>query len=150
MKLKSVRVEGWCKDSREGISKEVLARWDRLGSFADVLQCLHLDTLLLQKQNTNKWYGTKNNCVHEQLGQILDKNIKRLKFPTAILKSLEQTQGAMHAPCTQHHLSHTLANPLDTPTFTLIRNKLSSPQGKEPARGICYLFSLPTAAAGPQ
>ena len=48
--------------------------WD-LGCFTAVLQCLHLDTPLLQQQNTKKLYGPKNNCVHTHLGQILDQDI---------------------------------------------------------------------------
>ena len=41
--------------------------WD-LGPFAAELQYLHLDTPLLEQQNTKKLYVTKNNCVHPQLG----------------------------------------------------------------------------------
>ena len=41
--------------------------WD-LGPSAAVLQCLYLDTPLLQQQNTKKLYGTKNNCVHGAAG----------------------------------------------------------------------------------
>ena len=43
------------------------------GTWDPLLQCLHLDTRLLGQQNTKKLQGTKNNCVHAQLGQILDK-----------------------------------------------------------------------------
>ena len=43
------------------------------GTWDPLLQCLHLDTPLLEQQDTKKLYGTKNNCVHVQLGQILDK-----------------------------------------------------------------------------
>ena len=85
--------------------------WD-LGPFAEVLQCLHLDTPLLEQQNTKKLYGTKNNCVHAPVGQILDpKDTKRPKNPTATFEEprantgcWEQKQGLEHAPCTQHHL----------------------------------------------
>ena len=34
------------------------------------LQFLHLDTPLLQQQNTKKLYGTKNNCVHAQFSSV--------------------------------------------------------------------------------
>ena len=51
--------------------------------FAAVLQSLHLDKPLLEQQNTKKLYGTKNNCLHAQLGQILDKTFKETKNPTA-------------------------------------------------------------------
>ena len=43
-----------------------------MGPFAAVRQSLHLDTPLLELQNTKKIYGTKNNCVDVQLEQILD------------------------------------------------------------------------------
>ena len=63
--------------------------WD-LGPFAAELQYLHLDTPLLEQQNTKKLYVTKNNCVHLQLGKILDpKDTKRSKLP--VLRVLEQT-----------------------------------------------------------
>ena len=56
--------------------------WD-LGPFAVVLQCLHLDTPLPELQNTKKLYGTKNNCMHAQLGQIIDRKIQKdQKNPT--------------------------------------------------------------------
>ena len=41
--------------------------WD-LGPFAAVLQCLHLDTRLLEQQNTKKLCGTKKTCVGTSLG----------------------------------------------------------------------------------
>ena len=83
--------------------------WD-LGPFA-VLQCSHLDTPLLKQQNTKKLYGTKNNCMHEQLGQIMGKKLQKTKkTPTATFEETgakdggqEQKQGTVHAPCTQHH-----------------------------------------------
>ena len=84
--------------------------WD-LGPFAAVLHNLHLDTLLLQQQNTKKLYGTKNNCMHAQLGQTLDKRYKETKNPATTFEEpgakaggWEQKQGTAHAPCTQHHL----------------------------------------------
>ena len=58
---------------------QIESGWD-LGLFAAMPQCLHVDTPLLQLQNTKKLYGTKNNCGHAQLGQILDpKDTKRQK-----------------------------------------------------------------------
>ena len=43
--------------------------WDLI-SFSAALQCLHLDKALLEQTNTKKLYGTKNDCVHAQSGQI--------------------------------------------------------------------------------
>ena len=57
--------------------------WD-LGPFFSVLQCLHLDTPLLQQQNTQKLYDTKSNRMHALLGQILDpEHTTRSKNTTA-------------------------------------------------------------------
>ena len=68
--------------------------WD-LGLFAAVLQCLYLDKHLLEQQNTKKLYGTKNNCMHVQLGQILDQRYRRpIKNSTAASEKLgEQKLG---------------------------------------------------------
>ena len=113
--------------------------WD-LGPFAAVLQCLHLDKPLLQQQNTKKLYGTKNNSVHAQLGQILRKKIQKdSKTELPPLKSREQKQGirnksrvlCMPAACTPlegwaEHLSRPSSpTPEYTPTLTPY---------KEPAR----------------
>ena len=57
----------------------LLREAEDLGPLAAVLRCLHLDTLLLEQQNTKKLYGTKSNCVHTQVGQILDKRYKETK-----------------------------------------------------------------------
>ena len=56
-----------------------------LGPFAAMLQSLHLDTPLLEQQNTKKLYGTTNNCMHAQWGQILaPKETKKKKNPAAL------------------------------------------------------------------
>ena len=55
--------------------------WD-LGPFSVVLQCLHLDITLFQQQSTKKLHGTKNNCVHVQLGQIQDQRNKQTNKQT--------------------------------------------------------------------
>ena len=49
--------------------------WD-LGPFAAALQCLS-NKPLLEQQNAKKLYGTKNNCMHAQLGQNYGKKIQR-------------------------------------------------------------------------
>ena len=71
--------------------------WDRLGS--GTLCCnARTWTPLLKQQNSKKLHGTKNNCVHAQLGQILDpKDTKRPKNNNnnqwPLLRSLEQKLG---------------------------------------------------------
>lgn len=53
------------------------------GTWDPWLQSLHLDTSLLQQENTKKLHGTKNNHVPAQLGQILDpKYHKETNKPT--------------------------------------------------------------------
>ena len=70
------------------------SEWDRLGPFATVLQCLHLDKPLLEQQNTKKLHATKNNCVHTQLGQILDQKIQKdQKTQLPLLKNREEKPG---------------------------------------------------------
>ena len=87
------------------IRKSLRGHWDKLGPGTLSLQSLHLDTPLLQKQNTKKLYGTKNNYGYAKLGQILDKRDQNTQLP--LLKGLEhktgcweQKQGTARAPCT--------------------------------------------------
>ena len=73
--LSNLLLQLLCDDTRQA--------WD-LGPFASVLQNLHLDKPLLERQNTKKLYWTKNNNLHAQLGQILDtKGTKKPKSQTA-------------------------------------------------------------------
>ena len=53
-----------------------------------LLQCFSACswTHILKQHNMKKLYGTKNNCIHMQLGQILDKRYKETKNPTAIFE----------------------------------------------------------------
>ena len=99
--------------------------WD-LGPWAAVLQCLHLDTPLLE-QNTKKLNGTKNNGMHIQLGQTLDpKDTRRPKNPTATFE--EPGAKAGYCSCPLHtpplkgwakHLSHPSSlTPGHIPTLT--------------------------------
>ena len=48
--------------------------WE-LGPFAAGLKSLYLDTSFLKLQYMKKLYGTKNYCVHVQLGQTLNQKI---------------------------------------------------------------------------
>ena len=68
---KNYKVHLWCEQSV--IDSET--GWD-LGPFA---AGLHLDTPLLKQQNSKKLYGTKNNCMYVQLGQLTDKKIQKTK-----------------------------------------------------------------------
>ena len=67
--------------------------WDlRPETWDPLLLYLYLDTRLLEQPNTKKLWGTKNNCVHEQWGQIYlgPQDIKRPKTQLPFLKSWEQ------------------------------------------------------------
>ena len=79
--------------------------WD-LALCATVQQSLHLDTPLLEIQNTEKLHRTENNSVCVQLGQILDQKIqkdKKEKNPwLPFLKSHEPWVSGAKA-CTQYH-----------------------------------------------
>ena len=69
---------GWLGKALRGPSLRQAGTWD------PSLQCLHQHKRLLQQQNTKKLNGTKNNCVHGRLGQIMDNKIQKdPKNPTA-------------------------------------------------------------------
>ena len=69
-----------------------LTDWD---PFAVVLQSSHLDNLSSSNKITKKMYGTKNNCLHEQLGQILDKRYRQTKkTPTATFEEPGSKAGS--------------------------------------------------------
>ena len=61
-------------DTAERLSMQVHGDyvWDRPVTWVPLLQCLHLNTPLLEWQNTGKLRGTRNGCVHVQFGQILN------------------------------------------------------------------------------
>ena len=87
----------WGKSGVDANKHEALA--ERVWDLDCLLQCLNLGMHLPEQQNTRKLYGTKNDCMHAQLGQILNKRYRDQKnVSTAILRSLKQKQGTEHAP----------------------------------------------------
>ena len=79
----------------------------------------------------------------------MDKKIQKdQKNQLSLLKRLEQKQGVMHVPCTQHHLRHPSSQtPGPAPTFIPYKESVHlSVQGA--TKGTCYLFSLPSTATG--
>ena len=101
-------------------------------------------------QNTNKLYGAKNNCVHAQLGQILDKRSKETEKPNchfwrAWSKTGCQEQNwvsgtkAEYWACPLHtslpegwadHLRHPAVwPPGHTPVLTALQDCFSPPRG---------------------
>ena len=122
-----------------------------------MLKCLHLDTPLLEQQNTKKLYGTKINYVHVQLGQILDKRFKETKKPSCQFwrvwsKSRRSGAKAGYCACPLHtmppkgwanHLSHPSGmTPGHTPTLTPYKEQArphsGSKQAREPVVCSCY------------
>lgn len=83
--------------------------WDSLGPGticcrAAVLASGHTSP---EQQNKKEMYETKNNCMYVQLRQILDKDTKRPKNPTATFEEPEaKIEGgeATAGCCTQHYL----------------------------------------------
>ena len=79
--------------------------WD-LALCATLQQSFHLDTPLLQIQNTEKLHRTENNSVRMHLGQILDQKIQKDKKEKSpwhpSLKSHEPWVSGAKA-CTQYH-----------------------------------------------
>ena len=79
--------------------------WD-LALCATVQQSFHLDTPLLEIQNTEKLHRTENNSVRMHLGQILDQKIQKDKKEKSpwhpSLKSHEPWVSGAKA-CTQYH-----------------------------------------------
>ena len=120
--------------------------WD-LGPFAAVPPCLHLDTPLLEQQNTEKLSGTKNISVHAQLGQILDpKDTKRLKNTTATFE--EPGAKSRRLGVKAGHCSSSLSTASPTGRAKLLNHSSSPSPGHTPykqqtQKGTCCLFLLP-------
>lgn len=78
-------------------------RIEQAGTWDPLLQGLHLDKHLLEKQNTNKLWGTENNYMHEQLGQIMTTKYKKTKTQLPLLRVPGWKHGATPNSCTEHH-----------------------------------------------
>ena len=133
----------------------VLSQRDELGPGA-LLPRLHLDTLLLEQQNGTELNGAKNNCVHVQLGQILNKRLKETKKPSCHFwriwsqkkkkkgKVLHMLLNSTSPTRREKHLRHVSElTPGSTPTLTQYKEQachLLPPTLREQAsKGICYL-----------
>ena len=87
-----------------GNCSQDLCMWDRPGTWdsAAVPAPGHSS---LQATEYKETIWAKNNNIHGQLGQILDKRYKETKkTQVPVLKRLEQKQGNVSALCTQWHL----------------------------------------------
>ena len=133
--------------------------WD-LGPFAAVLAPDHISP------GTTKYeiFGTKNYCMHAQLGHILDNGYKETKKPSCYFwRAWSKSRGSgakagyCTGPCTQHHLSGgqtTSATPLTQPWDTPYPHsiwRLSPPPPQESGKQGNQLFVLapPTVAGAP-
>ena len=102
--------------SLDSVPLRLAGTWDAL------LPCLHLDTHFLQQQNTKKLSGTKHNCMHVQLGQILDKRYKKTHTQkNPFLKSQEQKLRAcpLHSTPPNSSVNHLSHSSSPTPGHTL-------------------------------
>ena len=132
-----------------------------------VLQCLLLDTPLLEQQNAKKLCETKNNCAwatRTNSGQMTE-----TKNQQPLLMGTEQKQGAAHALCTRHHRGSgglpahlqpaTCTRPLHTapprggrttcpPPPGRLHTSSLSPEGASLPCSTCYQPLPSTAAAG--
>ena len=106
-------------------------------ALGSLLQCLQLG-------HNSPWatkyklYGTKINCMHVQLGQILDKRYKETKTPLVTSKEPEAKVGyctcPLHIKGWANHLSH---------PSSLTPGTNSCPSSEHASKGNCYLFLLP-------
>ena len=115
-----------------------------------LLQCFHLDKHL-EQQNTPcilywcKLPEPKNNCLHAQLGQIMNnKTENKNKNPAAT----SEEPGAKVVYCTrpQHTMGKTPKTPLQRNTLLLsphIRNQLAPPQRASKQGNLLFVFALP-------
>ena len=141
--------------------------WPRqAGTWGPLLQCCSAYTcthLSSSKTNTEKLYGTKNNCVHAQLGQILDQEIKRRpKKPTATSEEPGTKTGCrsksrvLRMPPAlsttngwAEHLSHPSGpTPGHTPTLTPHKEPACPPSGSEQGN-LLLVFAPSCGGRGP-
>ena len=109
--------------------------WDRLGpgTWDPLVQCLQLDKHFLEQQNTKKLWGTKNNCVHAQLGQIMNNRIQNRPKP--------------HPAPPRGYLGHLIhpsgLTPGPTPSLTPLRESAHTPSASK--QGNLLLVFAPPA-----
>ena len=113
-----------------------------------MLQRLYPDMPLLELQNANRLHGTKNNCMHAQLGQILDQRIQKDKKPNYHFRRVgsNKTLGVrsksrvLHMPpalSTTNEWESTYATPLAEPWTHPYHHPI-----KGTSKETCYLSSL--------
>ena len=89
------------------------------------------DRCLFQLKKTHKLYGTKNSCVHVQLGQIMDKSIQKDQKPNCHFWRARSKNGVLRMPLA-HTTTKRVGKPskawsLDTPLPSLLVRKQFAP-----------------------
>ena len=87
----------------------VLYHW---ATWEDGLQCLYLDKHLLKQLNTNKLQGTKNNCVHAQLGHIMNK-IQKDQKPNCHFETVRNKSRTLYMYPAQNRNHQAVGRPLE-------------------------------------
>ena len=119
-------------------------RW--AGTWAPLLECLLLSKHLLEQQHTKKLQGTKNNCMHVQLGQITNDKIQKGHKPTATsevpgakagycARSLHTARPRRWADYLNHPSGPTHQPPLPSPH---VRSRLAPPRKQTRAPVSCF------------
>lgn len=134
--------------------------WDRFlqihkneqaGTWDPLLQGLHLDKHLLEKQNTNKLWGTENNYMHEQLGQIMTAKCKKTKTNCHLKECQEWKHGATPNSCTEHHQGRGqttwASSPVQSTHLPYTHPMEEASPRCEVSKCTCFLFSSLCAAA---
>ena len=130
---------------------------------AGTLCCSACTWTILEQQNTKKLWGTKNRCVHAQLGQIMDNKIQKDQKPNCHFwraRGKNRVSGAkagyfFTTPCPLHttpkggakHLSHSSC-PIPGYTPTLTPYKEPAHPTSESKQGKLLLVFASAAAAG--
>ena len=137
--------------------------WD-LGPFAAGLQCLHLDTPLLQQQNTKKLSGTKNNCMPAVRVNSGPKRYKETKKPNChFWRAWSKSRGwgpragycahPLHTPPPKgwaKHLSHPSGpTPGHTPTLTPYKEQARPSQGANKQGNLLFVLTAHCCSRGP-
>lgn len=116
------------------------------GTWDPLLWSLHLDKHLLQQQHTKKLQGTKTNCMHEQVGQIVNNKKQKGQKLNSYFWGIQRNSKVLHTIPVHSTtkwvgkapkpplLSH--GPPLLSPH---LRDQLTSPSG---SKKTCYLFPL--------
>ena len=135
-------------------------KWDRPGSSAlcwnTLLQCSHMDMLLLQQKNIEKkkknYKGLKITACIGSWGKLWTIRQKKTKKPTTASEVLGATTASVHDPCTWHHqglvdhLSHPSGpTPGLPPPSTHLRDPLTplKEQAREVVTCFCCLLLQP-------